>query len=246
MSLVEFASRYSNLAGVIAAAGALPMFFLKWRTGFLSLSVKRTQRLYALSLDGAWRAADAAALQIAVGNAIGGNLDGDEIRIALERSNAAKVLTYCKMAKGMIGVSNDKSHFVPKGIWKSARSYRKGAIALYAAAFVPWLLTPAAFNLFAPSNQSAGGIALAMLLSTLVLAWLSACAEAAYRLTSDFDRRYPRLQPLPASKGRTRAARKKRAGAPQPGAVRPRRNLRVETQASSPIGQLTPVPPRPQ
>ncbi|MBO9873606.1 MULTISPECIES: hypothetical protein [Xanthomonas] len=246
MSLAEFAGRYSNIAGVIAAAGALPMFFLKWRTGFLGLSVKRTQRLYALSLGGAWRHADAAALQIAVGNAIGGNLDGDEIRIALERSNAVRVLTYCKMAKGMIGVSNDKSRFVPKGHWTSAGSYRKAAIALYVAAFVPWLLAPAAFNLFEPSKQIAGGISLAMLLLSPVLAWLSACAEAAYRLTSDFDQKYPRLQQLPASKGRTRAARTKRAGAPQPSAGRPRRRLRVEAQASSPIGQLTPVPPSPQ
>ncbi|MET7142416.1 hypothetical protein M3S04_11675 [Xanthomonas sp. PPL139] len=245
MSLAEFAGRYSHIAGVIAAAGALPMFFLKWRTGFLGLSVKRTQRLYALSVDGAWRHADAAALQIAVGNAIGGNLDADEIRVALERSNAARVLAYCKMAKGMIGLSDDKARFVPKGIWRSARSYRKGAIALYVAAFVPWLLAPAAFHLFAPSKQSAGGIALAMVLSTPILAWLSACAEAAYRLTSDFDRRYPRLQPLPPPKGRT-GARRKRAGAPQPSAGRPRRGLRVEAQASSPIGQLTPVPPRPQ
>ncbi|WP_052250783.1 hypothetical protein [Xanthomonas sacchari] len=246
MSLVEFASRYSHLASVIAAAGALPMFLLKWRTGFLSLSVKRTQRLYALSLNGAWRNADAAALQIAVGNAIGGNLDGDEIRIALERSNAAKVLAYCKMAKGMIGVSNDKARFVPKGIWKSASRYRTGAIALYVAAFVPWLLAPAAFNLLAPSKHIAGGIVLAMLLLTPVLSWLSACAEAAYRLTSDFDREYPRLQPLPAPNGRTRTARTKRAGTPQPSTGRPRRGLRVETQASSPIGQLTPVPPSPQ
>ncbi|WP_254459009.1 hypothetical protein [Xanthomonas sacchari] len=246
MSLAEFAGRYSHIAGVIAAAGALPMFFLKWRTGFLGLSVKRTQRLYALSVDGAWRDTDAAALQIAVGNAIGGNLDADEIRIALERSNAARVLTYCKMAKGMIGLSNDKASFVPKGIWRSARSYRKGAIALYLAAFVPWLLTPLAFHLLEPAKQSATGVALAMLLSTLILAWLCACAEAAYRLTSDFDRRYPRLQPLTASKGRKRAARTQRAGAPQPSAGRPRRSLRVEAQASSPIGQLTPVPPRPQ
>ncbi|UYC11346.1 hypothetical protein [Xanthomonas sp. CFBP 8445] len=37
MSLAEFAGRYSHIAGVIAAAGALPMFFLKWRTGFLGL-----------------------------------------------------------------------------------------------------------------------------------------------------------------------------------------------------------------
>ncbi|MCC4594868.1 hypothetical protein NRY95_17390 [Xanthomonas campestris pv. phormiicola] len=195
MTLTQIISYYGSIPGVAGAVGALVILFLKWRMGFLRHSVKRTQRLYALTRKGAWRNADAPALQIAISNAIGGNLSADQIRIALERSDATRVLGHCKMAKGMVGVSEDKLNFVPKGRWKAAKHYRIAAAALYAAAFTSWPVASLVFTLFEPSKQLAVGVVASLVIATPFFTWLSACSEAAYQLTHDFDRCYPTFQP---------------------------------------------------
>ncbi|WP_260427736.1 hypothetical protein [Burkholderia anthina] len=75
---------------VITAIAAIVMSRNTFRSGNQLFSQTRTKRLYEIMKlkDQGWRAISSGALQLAVKEAFGMQLSGDEIRFALERDNA--------------------------------------------------------------------------------------------------------------------------------------------------------------
>ncbi|WP_338639910.1 hypothetical protein [Burkholderia pyrrocinia] len=89
-TIIKSLGTVSTVIAVVTGVGGVIMLFKNYRSGSQIFSQGRTKRLYEIMKmkDQGWRVISSGALQLAVKEAYGMQLSGDEIRFVFERDNA--------------------------------------------------------------------------------------------------------------------------------------------------------------
>lgn len=168
--LLENLDLRAGAAVVIGAIIAIATAWTRIRRGLLSISIRRTDRLYRLVARGKWRDVHGAALQLAAQQAFGVHMDDREIRYALERHDPIGLLKsrvraahLVRWDPGLPGYLDDRMvkripimfwrqlyqillvlslvFLVAFTLWAAQGSLLLASIALMEALLVVWLLT---------------------------------------------------------------------------------------------------------
>ncbi|MBN3832307.1 hypothetical protein [Burkholderia sp. Ac-20344] len=93
-NIINSLGTVSTIIAIVTGVGGVIMLFKNYRSGSQIFSQGRTKRLYEIMKmkDQGWREISSGALQLAVKEAYGMQLSGDEIRFVLARDNALALL----------------------------------------------------------------------------------------------------------------------------------------------------------
>ncbi|WP_323118001.1 hypothetical protein [Burkholderia alba] len=109
-TVVSSLGTINTAIAVATGVCAVIMFFKNYRSGSQIFSQSRTKRLYEIMKlkDRDWRAISSGALQLAVKEAFGVQLSGDEIRFVFERDDALSLFRSIKYAGRFVKFNPDE------------------------------------------------------------------------------------------------------------------------------------------
>ncbi|WP_156443164.1 hypothetical protein [Burkholderia sp. RF4-BP95] len=176
-----------------AAVGVPIMGYLKWRDGNQRFSQGRTKRLFDLMKKKRdWRAIPSGALQLAVKDAFGINLSGDEIRFVFERDNAIEMFRTIGRAGRFVKFNPIESNYKDNrpAAWRKYTFKRTFQTLLLSSIIFYFITTFALPQLKIFNSVVTGILILVSAIITFILMYVSMAAESAGHLLN-VDESYP-------------------------------------------------------